>query len=159
MKNYWIGVFIGVICGALIMGGVLYRASPGMMLKEKECAYSFDESVTRLEASAAEHNWTIPKIHDLQSSLEKFGYEVRKVKVFALCKPEHAVKVLEGDGDRIVSTMMPCRIALYEKADGEVYASYMNSKMLAGAIGGSVKEVMAGASSDLEEILGSILQK
>ena len=159
MKNYWIGVLLGIISGALIMGIIIYRTSPGMMLKEKECRYGFDESVAELESSIREHGWTIPAIHDLQASLKKFGHDVRKVKVFEICNPDHAVKILKGNEERIVSAMMPCRIAVYEKEDGKIFASYMNSSLMAGAMGGTVDEVMTEATKELMEILEAIVEE
>ena len=138
------------------MGIVLYRSSPGMMLKEKECRYGFEETAIELESSVRNHGWTIPAIHDLQASLKKFGHDVRNVKVFEVCNPDIAVKVLEGNNERIVSTMMPCRIAIYEKEDGKVYTSYMNFSLLAGAMGGAVDEAMTTAMEELKEILEAI---
>ena len=157
MRNYWIGLFIGLISGALLTGILLYRTAPGMMLKEKACKYDFDECVKVLESSILEKNWTIPVAHDLQASLKKFGHDVMKVKVFEICKPEHAVKILQGTNERIVSAMMPCRIAIYEKESGKVFASYMNSSIMAGAMGGTVKEAMKPATEELNEILQPVL--
>ncbi|UCG27669.1 MAG: DUF302 domain-containing protein [Bacteroidales bacterium] len=159
MKNYWIGVIIGIISGALVMGILLYRVSPGLMLKEKECRYAFDESVAQLESSVLEHSWTIPKIHDLQQSLSAFGYDVRRVKIMEICNPEYASKILQGNEERVVSSMMPCRIAVYEKEDGKVYTSFMTPSLMAGAIGGTVREVMVMAQKDLKEMIGVITKE
>ena len=69
------------------------------------------------------------------------------------------MKVLEGNNERIVSTMMPCRIAIYEKEDGKVYTSYMNFSLLAGAMGGAVDEAMTTAMEELKEILEAITRE
>jgi uncharacterized protein (DUF302 family) len=157
MRNYWYGATIGVISGILLMGILMYRAAPNIMLKEKATKYDFDESIKILESSILEKNWTIPVAHDLQASLKKFGYDVRKVKVFEICKPDYAAEILEGTDERIVSAMMPCRIAIYEKENGKVFASFMNSSVMAGAMGGKVKKVMNPATEELKVILSPIL--
>ena len=38
--------------------------------------------------------------------------------------------------------MLPCRISVYEKADGDTYLSLMNAVEIATQIGGSVAEAM-----------------
>ncbi len=40
--------------------------------------------------------------------------------------------------------MMPCKIAVYEKADGSVALGTMNAGLLGRLFGGVVSEVMAG---------------
>ena len=86
------------------------------------------------------------------------GYEVNKVKVFALCNPEYAVKILENDEYRIVSSMLPCRIAVYEKSDGKTYISRMNNGLMAKKLNKTVADVMTEATNDMEEILKDLIK-
>jgi len=99
----------------------------------------------------------MPAVHDLQASMSKFDYDVKQVKVFELCHPDYASKILLESDERIVSSLMPCRVAIYEKDDGKVYISRMNTSLMAGMMGGLIKDVMADASNDTEVILESIL--
>jgi uncharacterized protein (DUF302 family) len=89
--------------------------------------------------------------------MKKYGKDVRPVKVFELCHPDHAGKILAADSERIVSVLMPCRVAVYERADGKTYVSRMNSGMMAGMMGGLIADVMADAASDNEKILEPVL--
>ena len=57
-------------------------------------------------------------VHDLQATMKKFDKDVRSVKVFDICHPDHSYEILSRDQERIVSNLMPCRIAVYEKNDG-----------------------------------------
>jgi uncharacterized protein (DUF302 family) len=78
--------------------------------------------------------------------------------VYELCHPEHAYQILNKSEERIVSSMMPCRVAIYEKADGSVYLSRMNSKLMANAMGGIVKEVMSEAFSENEQMIEATIK-
>ncbi len=155
-------VIIGIVTfliGALVSVGVIYKMAPGMMIHESESKYDFETSVARFESAVEEHGWKLPHVHDLQKTMDNFGKDVQSVKVFELCHPEHAAKILEKDQERIVSSMMPCRVAIYEKSDGKVYISRMNSGLMAGTMGGIVAEVMSEAAAENEEILQSILKQ
>jgi uncharacterized protein (DUF302 family) len=142
---------------SLILIGFSGMAQEQLML-ENASKKSFDETVTWIEKTATDHDWKVIAIHDLQASMTKNGYEVLPVKVFALCKPEHAYKVLGKDNERIVSSMMPCRVSVYEKSDGKTYISRMNTKLMAGNFEGAVKEVMTVTTDEIEELLKPLLK-
>lgn len=159
MKNA-LNISLGMILGIILSGIVLYQFAPGLMILENESKYaSFEETVQVFEQSVKEHDWKIPAVHDLQKTMSKYGKDVRAVKIFELCNPEHAGMILELDGERIVSSLMPCRVAIYERSDGKVYYSRMNSGLMAKPMYGIIPDVMAQASYDNEEILKAILKK
>ena len=158
MKKTIVGIIIGFFLGAIVFGVAMYFAiMPSIMIMEDQIDLTFDNAVTTLEAKVDEIGWKIPKVHDFQATMEKFGYEVLPVKVFELCHPDHAYRILNEGDERIVSSLMPCRVAIYEKPDGNVYVSRMNTSLMAGMLGGLVAEVMAQASSETEVILKSVL--
>ena len=157
MKKMILGLGIGLLVGALVMGFVMYKMAPGMMLLEDESKFGFEATVEKLKQSVDKHGWKLPKVHDLQKTMAKFNVQVRPVQVFELCHPDHAAKILKEGDERIVSSMMPCRVAIYEKPNGKVYVSRMNTSLMAGMMGGLVAEVMDHASAENEEILGAVL--
>ena len=159
MKQSIIYGVIGLILGAIITMFVMYKMAPGMMLLEDESKYDFEKTVEVLKQSIEDHDWKLPTVHDLQATMHKYGKDVRKVKVFELCHPDHAEQILKESEERIVSAMMPCRIAIYEKADGKVYISRMNSSLMAGTMGGVIKETMSVAAAENEDILEAIIKK
>ncbi|MFN3345249.1 MAG: DUF302 domain-containing protein [Chloroherpetonaceae bacterium] len=128
------------------------------MLLESESKYSFPETVAKLTAEVAKKAWKISVIHDLQETLKKNGTDVLPVKVFELCHPKHSSKILLKDDERIVSSVMPCRISVYEKSNGKTYISRMNSGILAKSFGGTVESVMTEASREVEEILSLLVE-
>lgn len=157
MKKTILSGIIGLIAGVLLTFFVIYQMAPGMMILEDESKYGFEETVEKLKESVIANNWKIPKIHDLQKSMAKSGKDIRPVQVIELCHPDHAGRLLKESEERIVSSLMPCRVAVYEKADGKTYISRMNSGQMAGMLGGLIAEVMDVASRENEEILEAVI--
>ena len=128
------------------------------MFIESESRLGFDETIKVLDESIAISGWKVLIIHDLQASMKKTGKEVVPVKVFEVCNPKHSYRLLSLDDKRIYSSLMPCRFSVYEKADGKVYVSRMNSIILSKQIGGLVEEVMTDATNETEEFLKTVLK-
>lgn len=146
----------GIVAGILLTSLLAYKAAPGMMLKEAESKYNFEQSVQIFEQTAKDMGWKIPTVHDMKETMHVNGYEVASMKVFELCHPDHAYEILKLDKERIVSNMMPCRVSIYEKSDGKTYISWMNTAMMGNMMGGAVAEVMGVASADSEKMIQSI---
>ena len=147
----------GLVAGMILMVIIIFMAGPGMMMLESESPYTFEETNNRFITSVADAGWKITTTHDLQKSMKKFGHDVKAVTVFELCHPDHASDILKLDDERIVSAMMPCRVAVYEKSDGKVYFSRMNSSLVAKMFGGEIARVMATAFSQNEAIVEAIM--
>ena len=115
-----------------------------------------NETVELLVNAAIGREWQNPATHDLQNSLAKAGKSVRPVKVIEICKPAYSGVMLEKSDERVVSVMMPCRISVYEKADGKIYVSTINVRMFAPGMPESVQEVMITAADEVEEIVKTV---
>lgn len=123
---------------------------------EQPGKFSFDKTVELLVAEAEKREWKVPAIHDLQQSLAKSGQTVKPVKVIEICKPQYSGKMLELNHERIMSVMMPCRISVYEKADGKTYIALINSGILADGLSENIATVMKAASDETFEIVKSV---
>ena len=123
---------------------------------ESTSRFNFDDTVAKLTEVIVAGGWRVTHIHDLRETMNKNGFEVLPIKVIELCKPAYAFKILSDDEQRIYSNMMPCRISVYQKADGVTYISRMNTAMLASQIGGVVEEVMASAFGDAEKFVSAV---
>jgi uncharacterized protein (DUF302 family) len=157
MKTMIAPLMIGLLIGAVITFTVLFYSSPSILLKENKSNYDFQTTVEEFEKSVKATGWLIPVINDLQKSMSNAGKDVRKVKVYEICKPEHAYKVLSQDDERIVSSLMPCRVAFYEKSDGSVYFSRMNSGLMAKPMNKIIRTTMADAAKEIEDVLNSLI--
>lgn len=118
---------------------------------------NFNDTVEKLTLEIENKQWKVSAIHDLKQTLVNHGKEVLPVKVFALCNPKYSGKILETDDDRIVSSLMPCRISVYMKSDGKTYLSRMNTSFLSKSMGGIIDEVMRDSSEEVEQIISEIL--
>lgn len=157
-KNLFVGGIAGLLVGLILTVGVLYSAAPGLMMIEDESKYGFDETVARFEQEVKAAGWKVAGIHDMQKVLEGYGYEVLGVKIYELCSSKYSAEILELDDERIVSPLMPCRIAIYEKSDGKTYITRMNSTLMARPFGGVINEVMQIAAQETEVILGKLIK-
>ena len=123
---------------------------------ESKSRFDFEETVSKLSEIIVSGGWRVIYTHDLQETMRKIGFEVSPVKVVELCKPDYAYRILSDDEQRIYSNMMPCRISIYQKADGFTYISRLNTAMLASQIGGVVEEVMANSFGEAETFVKAI---
>ena len=152
MKSKIIIGIIGFVVGIALTGIMVWTMAPGLMMVENQSNLGFDETVEQIQINAAEQNWSVPSVLRLDNSLAKDGYSVLPVAVIELCQPEIAASVLSDDEARIVSSLMPCRVAIYEKSNGEVIISRMNTALISKMFGGLVTEAMSEATAQTDLI-------
>jgi uncharacterized protein (DUF302 family) len=159
MKKSIIYTVAGLAGGVVLTLIIIFLSAQSVMLDEKKSQYDFEKSVEMFKEKAEADGWKIPTVHDMKKTMDKFGKEVKEGAVFELCHPEHAYEILSRDDERIVMSMMPCRVAIYEKSDGNTYVSYMNTGLMGSMMKGVVPEVMDAASSESEKIIEVLLEK
>ncbi len=157
-KNIIYGV-IGVFLGALVMGLVMFSAAPDLMILEDESRYGFEATVDSFKKAVKENGWKIPKVHDLKKTMAKYGKDVAEVQVFEICHPDHAYRILSQEAERIVASLMPCRVAVYKRSDGKVYVSRLNSGLMGKMMGGVIPEVMGIAAKESEQIVNAVIKR
>ncbi len=148
----------GLVVGMILMAVLVIAAAPGMMIIEDDSRYSYEETLERIHANAKAMDWKIPTVHKLHEAVAPYGYEVERVAVLELCQPHHAAQILAQDDSRVVTSLMPCRLSVYETSDGRVVISRMNSGLIAQTFGGIIAEVMAEASADNEQMIADIIR-
>ncbi|MBE9525072.1 MAG: DUF302 domain-containing protein [Chloroflexi bacterium] len=157
MKKSILSAIVGFVLGIIFLGGVVFLAAPGLMITEDISPLNYEDTVGAIQESAVELGWKVPKTYQLDASVVEAGYDVLPATVIELCHPDHAGKVLSEDAARVVTSLMPCRIAVYETSDGSVIISRMNSGLVSKVFGGTVTEVMSRASAENEVILSAVL--
>ncbi len=150
---------VGFILGILVFGLFGYWSAPGVMIIEDRSSMGFEETVEAIKSAVLDKGWKVPTIHHIDKSVKKAGFDVLPVTVIELCQPTLAGKIIENDEGRVVTSMMPCRVSIYQTSDGGVVISRMNTGLVSKMFGGLVAETMADATKDTEIILGSVLQK
>jgi uncharacterized protein (DUF302 family) len=147
----------------IILSGLMANAqdvkkdNPAVMM-ESQSKFGFDATVDTLSKIAVQSGWKVTMVHDLQETMKKNGKEVMPVKVMEICNPGLAYQILSRDDLRDVSPMLPCRISVYEKADGKTYISRMNAPAFAGMIGGDAAKTIVQAFDDAEEFIKPVVQ-
>lgn len=157
MKKTALLVVAGSLAGILLTVILIFVSAESVMMKERQSKYNFEQSTKVFEETALANGWKIPKTHDMKETMASFGKDVLQAKVFELCHPEHAYEILSRDKERIVMSMMPCRVAIYEKSNGNTYVSWMNTGLMGSMMKGVVPRVMKVASKESEEIIAVLL--
>jgi uncharacterized protein (DUF302 family) len=135
------GLLAGIIVTALAAASFM----PKLMLREHRSPFDLAETVRRITNNAVAAGWVVSSVSALDESVKKHGGgELRPVRLVNLCQAQHAARILNDEQARIVSVMMPCTIAVYEKADGKVAVGTMNAGLMGRLFGGVVAEVMGG---------------
>ena len=126
------------------------------MLIEVESPLGFEETLEQLEANAKAAGWKVPKKWkvNFQANLQKVtGTDIGPNRVLKMCEPKAAARILIHDEYKLLTTMMPCTIAVYEKSDGKAYISLMNMKMLGMIYGGEIKEIADELGPQMMEMI------
>jgi len=147
----------GLIVGAVLMGIIGFYSLPGMMMMEDESRYDFDTTVEVFEEKVREAGWSIVVTHDMQEILQRHGHDVIGVKIYELCSSRYSAEILKLDDERIVTPMMPCRIAIYEKSNGKTYVTRMDSELMARPFGGVINDVMQKAAVEMEAVVEQVI--
>ncbi len=124
---------------------------------ELHSSLTVDQTVESIVTVAAEQGWKNPATHDLREVLLKFGKEVRPVKVIEICKPEYSGKILELNHERSISVLMPCRISVYQKDDGQTFVGLMNISIMTGMLPPAVVGTMNAAAEEMLEVVKKAL--
>ena len=88
------------------------------------------ELATALQAAVTANNFGVMQVHNLKETMNKKGVEFdRECLIFEVCQPQQAKKVL--DENMSVSTVLPCRISVYEKNGQTILATLKPTALLA----------------------------
>lgn len=158
-RNTLIVGIVALLAGSLITGVAGFYALPSLMVQEDQSPHDFETTTALFEQEIEDSGWSLVTTHDMQKTMEKHGYEdVDQIKIYELCNAGHASEILTRSDERIVSPMMPCRVAIYEKADGNTYINRMNSGLIAKPFGGVVSGVMQEAAAETEVVIEAVLE-
>lgn len=140
-----IGAILGIAAVQLpVVQNIIGKSLATQMLIEIESPLGFYDTLDKLVENAKEAGWKVPSKWSVnfQANLEKVtGVDIGSNQVIKMCEPEAAVRILKHDEYKVLTTMMPCTIAVYEKSDGKTYISMMNLEILGLMYGGEIAEI------------------
>ena len=128
------------------------------MFIENKSKYSLEETISKLTEAVEKSDWKLIHMHNLQQLMHKNGHDVLPAQVMEICAPSFAFKLLSTDDERIYSNMMPCRLSVYDKSDGNTYVSRMNIEQFASQMGGVIQEVMTIAFRGAEGFIDQVIE-
>jgi len=112
-----------------------------------------DEIQQELEASAARNKFGIVCVHDLQQIMKNKGVDLAfETKVFEVCNPHQAKKVLETDG--VLSTALPCRISVYGNPGAYTLATMLPTALLQAFN----KPEVAAVAREVEDVMVTMMK-
>ena len=156
-KNLLVGA--GALVAGIILTAVIgFYSMPKMMMLEDASPHGFDRTVELFQEKVKEGGWSVLSVIDMQATLAKHGHDVKAVKIFELCSSKYSAVILKLDDERIVSPLMPCRVAIYEKTDGRTYIARMNSELMAKPFGGVISDIMKIAAVETEVVIDKVLK-
>ncbi|HDL02198.1 MAG TPA: DUF302 domain-containing protein [candidate division Zixibacteria bacterium] len=145
--------------GAIFMAVFVWWVMPKIMVTKHLSKLPFDETVDYLSQEFTQNRWQVPKVYDIQNSLQKAGHsEMGRLKIISTCHPDHANEILSDESCKFVSAMMPCRISVYENAKGDVTIAQMNVSVMSKMFGGLIQRVMSDVAKEEKKIVQKILQ-
>lgn len=84
------------------------------MLYVVESTKPVDRLAADLQQAITRHKFGVLGVYDLKAKMAEKGVDfARECRIFEVCNPHQAKKVLEANLE--ISTALPCRISLYEE--------------------------------------------
>jgi uncharacterized protein (DUF302 family) len=125
-----------------------------VMLYEIESTKPIDQVCQDLEKAVVSHKFGVMTVHNLKETMKKKGVEFdRECRIFEVCNPHQAKKVLEKNMD--LSTALPCRISVFTEG-GKVKLATLKPTALISQF--NVPE-LESVAKEVEEALIQIMKK
>ncbi|MGM0375661.1 MAG: DUF302 domain-containing protein [Bacteroidota bacterium] len=149
-------LWMWIMAGAISLSATGQEKDPGTF--EKESRYDFETTVERIRDAASESGWSLPGDHDMQATLKKGGKDVLPSTIVVLCNGKYAYQLLSKDESRKVQTLLPCRVAVYEKTDGNIYVAWSNYEKKGREFGDEAHAVFQEVSDGLKKITQAVVK-
>jgi uncharacterized protein (DUF302 family) len=122
------------------------------MLHIVESRKPLDRVAKDLEEAVARHKFGVLGVHDLKAKLAEKGVVLsRECRVFEVCNPHQAKKVLDANLE--ISTALPCRISVYEEGGVTKLATIKPTAMIELYSTPGLKDVAREVEVTLEAIM------
>jgi uncharacterized protein (DUF302 family) len=158
-KMNFLNLLIGFLLGVVGTAVAAFKLMPKMMLLDQVSKLSFEDTVAAIEKAAVDRGWKVPKIYDIQKTLQDAGHaDMTRVKIVSICQPHHAYNVLKADADKFVTAIMPCRVAVYEDAHKVVHVAEMNMGLMSKFFGPNVRDIIGNhVAVEEKEMMANIV--
>ncbi len=115
---------------------------------------SFTEAAAALEEAVTSHGFGVLHVHDIGATLRTKGMPFdEECKVFEVCQPAHAHRVLSTD--MRLNMALPCRISVYTENGATRIGMLLPTKMLAAL---SQDPALAEVAREVEDATCQMIQ-
>jgi uncharacterized protein (DUF302 family) len=122
------------------------------MLHIVESTKSIDQLAADLDAAVTRNKFGVLGTHDLTAKMAEKGVPfARQCRIVEVCNPHQAKKVLEANLE--ISTVLPCRISIYEEAGRTKLATIKPTALLALFPNLELKRVAEEVEATIEQIM------
>jgi uncharacterized protein (DUF302 family) len=122
------------------------------MLHIVESKKSLPDVARDLEQAVTRHKFGVLGVHDLKAKMAEKGVPfARECRVFEVCNPHQAKKVLETNLE--ISTALPCRISVYQEGEVTKLATIKPTALIELYASPGLREVAKEVESTLEAIM------
>jgi uncharacterized protein (DUF302 family) len=152
---------------AIIALGILWMstvapasaAGPRDLFLESESPLKLSETIDAIKAEAGALGWGVLATHNLAAIAAKAGFTIAPIVVLEVCKAKYAVELIKTDETRYVSSLVPCRVAIYETSTGKVIISRLNATTFGSMMDPVVADALKVAGAEMEGIIARVLAK
>ena len=123
------------------------------MLYQIKSTRDLNEIDRELQTAASKNKFGVIAVHNLQELMKNKGVELgMECRVYEVCNPVQAKKVLEGDG--AISTALPCRISVVGSKGHYTLATMLPTEMMKAVSAPGLQSV----AKEVEEVLVRMMQ-
>lgn len=136
-------------------------SQPGFFV-ESASSRDFYGTLKALDDAIKAAKWSVLASHRMHEVMAEKGNKIGRTTIVEVCSMKHGLDILKDDKKKYVSSMMPCRISVYETADGRVVVSRLNAAAFADMLGASdpaVGKIMRDAGAEIEQVIAKSLEK
>ncbi len=157
--SLWLALSVVAVFAGQVPAHSQDAAAPAELFLEDTSPQGFVATVDAFTAGVSDAGWSILGKTNMAGVLSERGFTVDPVLVFEPCSGAYSSELLGRDETRFVSSMIPCRVAIYKTSAGDVVISRINTGAMAEMIGGDAAPIIRQSGEELEAIIDSVLQE
>ncbi len=155
----WLALSVALIFAGQVPAHAQNANAPAEFFLEDTSPQGFVATVDAFTEAVSDAGWSILGKTNMAGVLSERGFTVDPVLVFKPCSGAYSSELLGRDETRFVSSMIPCRVAIYKTSTGDVVISRLNTAAMAEMIGGEAAPTIRQSGVELEEIIEDVLER
>ncbi len=145
MKRFIAGFLTAVVLVAVIA----MTQMRNVMFAERVSPFGLEETIARVQRNIEEtKGWKLVGLRSPSASIRAKGAYVPDTVLIETCNTDYSKPILADDSSRILSILIPCKVAVYKKKDGKVYIGTMRAGIMGWFFGLKVGQVMSRVARD-----------